>query len=152
MTTHRLVFIATPFKQTAEVKSFCAPFYAVVKIKVEQPTFGANYIEATINDESDSTKTFSFTLTFSKGGAVDFARAMNRVVQAVQFPIRQNQLPFQHILQHSQPEMNTFYQAPPNVYAPGFNCSLQMPTGRFSGNGLSRNVIFVPIYVPYVFP
>lgn len=148
MTTHRLVIIVTPYRQNAPVKSLCAPFCAIIKCNVEQPIFGANYIEATVRDETDSSKSFSFKLKFSKGGAIELAMAMNRAVAAVGRNYNPSMPP-------SQPgnynTSNQYYQAPPTVYAPGYNCGVQMPTQQFPGNFRSYP-LFVPVFIPIVFP
>lgn len=132
LTTHRIVLIVTPFKPSSPVKSLCAPFCAITKIKLEQPIFGANYIEATVYDESDRTKSFTFKLKFAKGGACEFAMAMNRAVSAVGQQRAQTQTQFPPSYTPSPTEQ--FYQAPPTVYAPGYNCGVQMPINQFPGN------------------
>lgn len=128
LTTHRLVVIVTPYRQNSAVKSLCAPFCAIVKCSVEQPIFGANYIEATVRDESDSSRSFSFKLKFSKGGAIELAMAMNRAVAAV----GRNFNPSMPPPPAYTPEPSAqYYQAPPTVYAPGYNCGVQMPVQQF---------------------
>lgn len=147
MTTHRLVVVVTPYRQNLPVKSLCAPFCAITKCSVEQPIFGANYIEATVRDESDSTKSFSFKMRFSKGGAIEFAMAMNRAVSAV----GRNFNPANPPPPAYTPSPSAqYYQAPPNVYAPGYNTGVPMPLQQFPGN--ARYPVFVPVIVPVFFP
>lgn len=140
--------IVTPYRQNSAVKSLCAPFCAIIKCNVEQPVFGANYIEATVKDESDNSKSFSFKLKFSKGGAIEFAMAMNRAVSAVgrNFNPSMSQPPAY------TPPSAQYYQAPPTVYSPGYtstNCGFQMPVQQFPGN---LRYTFIPIIVPVILP
>lgn len=147
LTTHRLVVIVTPYRQNSAVKSLCAPFCAIVKCSVEQPIFGANYIEATVRDESDSNRSFSFKLKFSKGGAIELAMAMNRAVAAV----GRNFNPSMPPPPAYTPEPSAqYYQAPPTVYAPGYNCGIQMPVQQFPGN--VRYPVMIPVFIPIIYP
>ena len=131
LTTHRLVIIVTPYRQNAPVKSICAPFCAITKCGVEQPVFGANYIEATVRDEADSSKSFSIILKFSKGGAIELAMAMNRAVAAVGRNFNASMPPPPA---YTPSPSAQYYQAPPTVYAPGYNSGIQMPVQQFPGN------------------
>lgn len=148
LTTHRLVVIIAPYRQNAPVKSLCAPFCAIVKCSVEQPVFGANYIEATVRDEVDSSKSFSFKLKFSKGGAIELAMAMNRAVQAVGRNYNPSMPPPPA---YTPSPSSQYYQAPPTVYAPGYNSGIQLPTQQFPGN-LRYPTYVVPILIPVVYP
>lgn len=148
MTTHRLVVTVAPYRQNAPIKSFCAPFCAIIKCSVEQPVFGSNYIEATVRDEADPSKSFSFKLKFSKGGAIELAMAMNRAVQAV----GRNYNPSIPSPPAYTPSPSAqYYQAPPTVYAPGYNSGIQQPVQQFPGN--VRNPTYVvPILIPIIYP
>ena len=148
MTTHRLVVIVAPYNQNAPVKSFCAPFCAIVKCSVEQPIFGANYIEATVRDEVDASKSFSFKLKFSKGGAIELAMAMNRAVQAVGRNFNPSVPPPPA---YTPSPTAQYYQAPPTVYAPGYNSGIQLPTQQFPGN-VRYPTYVIPILIPVVYP
>lgn len=147
LTTHRMVMIVTPYRQNSAVKSLCAPFCAITKCNVEQPIFGANYIEATVRDESDGNRSFSFKLRFSKGGAIEFAMAMNRAVSQVGRSFNPNTPPPPAYTPSPSAE---YYQAPPTVYAPGYNSGVPMPVQQFPGN--VRYPLVVPIFIPVVFP
>lgn len=148
MTTHRLVTIVKPYRQNAPVKSVCAPFSAIAKCSVEQPLFGANYIEATVREEADPNKTFSFKMKFSKGGAIEMAMAMNR---AVAFVGRQQQAqPMQQPAAYTPSPAAQYYQAPPTVYSPGYDCGVPMPTQQFPGE--NRATFIRPIFVPIIVP
>lgn len=133
------------------MRSFCAPFCAITKCSVEQPIFGANYIEATVRDESDASKSFTFKLKFSKGGAIELAMAMNRAVAAVgRNPGAANMAPPPA---YTPSPSADYYQAPPTVYAPGYNCGVQMPVQQFPGNVSVRYpYITVPVIIPVVLP
>lgn len=136
--------IVTPYRQNSKVKSLCAPFCAITKCNVEQPIFGANYIEATVRDENDPSASFSFKLKFSKGGAIELAMAMNRAVAAVNRNFNPSMPPPPA---YSPSPSAQYYQAPPTVYAPGYNSGVQMPINQFPGN--FRYPIIVPLIVPY---
>lgn len=148
MTTHRLVVIITPYRQNSPVRSFCAPYCAITKCSVEQPVFGANYIEATVRDEADGTKSFTFKLKFSKGGAIELAMAMNRAVAAVG---RHPYSPAGPPPAYTPSPSDAYYQAPPTVYTPGYNAGgVQMPVQQFPGN--VRYPFVVPIIIPVIIP
>lgn len=147
MTTHRLVIIISPYRQNAPVKSFCAPFCAITRCSVEQPIFGANYIQATVRDEADPSKSFSFELKFSKGGAIELAMAMNRAVQAVGSSYNPSAQPPPA---YTPSPSAQYYQAPPNAYAPGYNTGVQMPIQQFPGN-VRYPTYVVPILIPIIY-
>lgn len=151
LTTHRLVVIITPYRPNSPVRSFCAPFCAITKCSVEQPIFGANYIEATVRDEADGSKSFTFKLKFSKGGAIELAMAMNRAVAAVGRTASATNLPPPPA--YTPSPSADYYQAPPSVYAPGYNSGVQMPVQQFPGNVSVRQPYYVmPIIIPVVLP
>lgn len=137
----------TPYKPNSTIKSLCAPFCAITKCDVQQPIFGANYIEATVRDEADSTKSFSFKLRFSKGGAIEFAMAMNRAVATVGRNYNPSMPPPPA---YTPAPSAQYYQAPPTVYAPGYNSGFSMPVQQFPGN--VRYPLIVPIFVPILYP
>lgn len=93
----------------------------------------------------DPSKTFSFKLKFSKGGAIELAMAMNRAVQAVGRNFNPSMPPPPA---YTPSPSAQYYQAPPTVYAPGYNSGIQLPTQQFPGN--SRYLLFfVPILIYY---
>lgn len=139
-----MVVLAHPYKPNSPVKSFCAPFCAITKCSVEQPVFSANYIEATVRDENDSSKSFSFKLKFQKGGAIELALTMNRAVAMISRSYNPSMPPPTY---NPSPSAQ-YYQAPPTVYAPGYNCGVQMPVQQFPGETRSIPII-IPIFVPY---
>lgn len=152
LTTHRLITTVNPYRQDAPIKSLSAPFAAIVKCSVEQPIFGANYIEATVRDETDRNKTFSFKLKFPKGGAIEIAMTMNRAVARVG-QVQQSQPMAQPPPTYNPSPAAQYYQAPPNVYAPGYNCGVQVPVQQFPGeNRNATNISIYPIIVPFVIP
>lgn len=150
LTTHRLVVIVSPYRPNSPVKSLCAPFCAIVKCSVEQPVFSANYIEATVRDEADPSKTFSFKLKFSKGGAIELAMAMNRACAVVGRNFSPNMPPPPA---YTPSPSASYYQAPPTVYAPGYNCGVAMPVQQFPGNTSVRYPSYViPVIFPIILP
>lgn len=86
------------------MKSFCAPFFALTNISLEQPVFGANYIKSSVKDEADHSQSFTFKLKFYKGGAIEFARAMDQAAATVS---RMNPHPPAYT---PTPENNQYYQ------------------------------------------
>lgn len=154
-----------PYRRDAPVKSLCAPYTAIVKCVVEQPLFGANYIEATVREEADPQKTFVFKLKFPKGGAIDLARTMNRIVSRVDH--NQRAQPYmQPPPAYTPSPAAQYYQAPPNVYSPGYDCGVQMPIQQFPGEHLvttsnseivtnrlhQTRPLFYPIIIPVIIP
>ncbi|KAG9508732.1 WW domain-binding protein 2 [Fragariocoptes setiger] len=127
LTTHRIVFVATPMKPNIMVKSVSAPFFALSDINLEQPVFGANYISARVRDESDQSQSFTFKLKFSKGGAIEFGMAMSKAANAVSQLSPPSQPPPPYT---PNPATTQYYQAPPTVYAPGYNCGFQLPQSQ----------------------
>lgn len=73
-----MIFNAKNFKD--EFKSFSAPFVSMNEVKLEQPTFGANYIKGMIAAQQNGgfTGETRFKLSFKAGGAIDFGQAMLR--------------------------------------------------------------------------
>lgn len=147
LTTHRLVMTPTPYRQNAAVKSLCAPFCAITKCSVEQPVFGANYIEAIVREDGNPSSSISFKLKFSKGGAIEFAMAMNRAVSAVGRNMNHSMPPPPA---YTPSPTAQYYQAPPTVYAPGYASSVPMPTQQFPGN--MRYPVFIPVIIPVFYP
>lgn len=100
-----------------------------------------------MRDENDTSLSFSFKLKFSKGGAIELAMAMNRAVSMVGRNYNPSQPPPPA---YTPAPSEQYYQAPPTVYAPGYNCGVQMPLQQFPGN--VRNLMVVPIFIPVLYP
>lgn len=111
--------------------------------------FSANYIEATVRDEADAQRSFTFKLKFSKGGAIELAMAMNRAVAAVGRNFNPQMPPPPA---YTPSPSAQYYQAPPTVYAPGYNTGVQMPIQQFPGNLRPTSNSVIPILVPIIIP
>ncbi|RWS15758.1 WW domain-binding protein 2-like protein [Dinothrombium tinctorium] len=127
LTTHRIVFTATPLQQSAVLKSFSAPFYAMFDLNLEQPIFGANYIKGKVRGEGD-TPNFVFKLKFNKGGAIEFGQAMSNAAKLASNAATQQN--FQPPPPYT-PTASSFYQAPDTVYQPGYPVGFVLPVNVF---------------------
>ncbi|TNN05894.1 WW domain-binding protein isoform 3 [Schistosoma japonicum] len=76
LTSHRVIFINK--KQSAGLLSFSMPFVNMREVDIEQPVFGANYIKGIIMAEPTGgwQGEAKFSLTFKKGGAIEFGKAL----------------------------------------------------------------------------
>ncbi|RWS21155.1 WW domain-binding protein 2-like protein [Leptotrombidium deliense] len=127
LTTHRIIFTATPLNQNYALNSFSAPFYAMFDISLEQPIFGANYIKGKVRGEGD-VPNFVFKLKFSKGGAIEFGQAMNNAAKQANVIARQSH--FQPPPPYT-PTAASYYQAPDNIYQPSYPIGFVLPTNTF---------------------
>ncbi|CAN7939692.1 unnamed protein product, partial [Ixodes hexagonus] len=76
LTTHRMVFVNTSGK--SKLMSFSFPFGHISNLGLEQPIFGANFITGKVKSEPQGNWSgeCNFSLSFAKGGAVEFGRAL----------------------------------------------------------------------------
>lgn len=81
LTTHRVVFVNKDGKEF--LQSFSFPFLSISDLKLEQPFFGANYIQGKVTAEKDGNWTgkCTFKLKFTKGGAIEFGQAMMAAIK-----------------------------------------------------------------------
>jgi len=113
LTTHRIIFNSKNMAKD-ELKSFSAPFVAMNSVKLEQPTFGANYIKGHIAAQENGgyVGEVSFKLKFNSGGAIDFGQALLRAAQMTK----------SHVGNIAPPPYETpdgaWFQAPPPAYTP----------------------------------
>ncbi|KAI6239036.1 putative ww domain-binding protein 2 [Aphelenchoides fujianensis] len=126
LTTHRLIFLASDH---GELKSLAMPFSCISNVKLEQPIFGANYLEGQLaaqpggNFEGE----VGWKLTFSKGGCIDFGKALRQAVMIVRDG-RPNNAPPPYV-----PPAGSFFAPPPayfNEPVPLAN-GMQAPTHVF---------------------
>ncbi|CAG2162882.1 unnamed protein product [Oppiella nova] len=131
LTTHRIVFTSQPINQNSSLKSFSAPFYAMSDLSLEQPVFGANFIKGKVRPESqpDAPNGVVFKLKFSHGGAIEFGQALDSAAKQANIAAREMQ--FQPPPPYTA-AAGQYYQAPPNVYQPAYNCGFALPTQVFS--------------------
>ncbi|CAG2105262.1 unnamed protein product [Medioppia subpectinata] len=131
LTTHRIVFTSQPIHKNPSLKSFSAPFYAMSDLSLEQPVFGANFIAGKVRPDSqpDAPNGWVFKLRFSHGGAIEFGQALDNAAKSA----TRNA----HNMHFQPPPPYTaaagqYYQAPPNIYQPAYNCGFALPTQVFS--------------------
>ncbi|XP_077486666.1 WW domain-binding protein 2-like [Amblyomma americanum] len=81
LNTHRVVFVHKYGKDF--LQSFSFPFLNISDLKLEQPFFGANYIQGKVTSEKNGNWTgkCTFKLKFMKGGAIEFGQAMMAAIK-----------------------------------------------------------------------
>ncbi|KAI0988643.1 hypothetical protein GJ496_004162 [Pomphorhynchus laevis] len=82
LTTHRTILLQDKNRHST-LQSFALPFQFIVSIAVEQPVFGANYLQvkAKSANEGNFEGVVNFNITFKRGGAIEFSRAIARAVE-----------------------------------------------------------------------
>ncbi|KAI1287365.1 WW domain-binding protein 2 [Halotydeus destructor] len=129
LTTHRLVFTATPINQNPNVRSFTAPFFTMHDLDLGQPVFGANYIKGKARSEDGST--ISFKLKFNKGGAIELGQAMATAARMAEQNARAMNFNTQAPPAYTPSATEAFYQ-PQNAYQPQYPVGFAMPTEMFN--------------------
>ncbi|CAD5216344.1 unnamed protein product [Bursaphelenchus okinawaensis] len=83
LTSHRVIFLNT---DDNALKSLAMPFSFMNDIRLEQPLFGANYIEGKLTGQPGGNfeGEIGWKLTFPKGGCIDFGKALRQAVILVQ--------------------------------------------------------------------
>lgn len=79
VTTHRMVFLSDD--QRDNLLSFAIAFMYIKDLRVEQPIFGANYIEGIAGSHPNGgfQGEVKFQLTYSSGGAIEASAALRQV-------------------------------------------------------------------------
>jgi len=124
LTTHRILFLAT---DDGALKSLAMPFVCIGNVQLEQPIFGANYLEGTLTAQPGGNfeGELIWRLTFNKGGCIDFGRALRQAVSMVQASRPANAPPAY------MPPAGSIYAAPPIYQAPQNVNGFQAPTHVF---------------------
>lgn len=137
LTTHRIIFNAKDFKQ--EMKSFSAPFISMNEIKLEQPTFGANYIKGVIASQQNGgfTGEVKVKISFKAGGAIDFGQAMLRAAKMAKSNSGGYAPP-----PYETPTGN-WYQAPPPAYTPTATAYGWLPNNPAFTTGPDPNTVYM---------
>ncbi|XP_069855775.1 postacrosomal sheath WW domain-binding protein isoform X4 [Dipodomys merriami] len=83
LTSFRVIFV-TSHSVSDPMLSFMMPFGLMKNCTIEQPVFGANYIQGTIQAAPDGgwEGQAMFKLVFRKGGAIHFAQLMMQAASA----------------------------------------------------------------------
>ncbi|OTF80977.1 WW domain-binding protein 2-like protein [Euroglyphus maynei] len=110
------------------LKSLSLPFYTLHDLTLEQPIFGANYIKGKSTEAGNNAK-FTFKLKFTSGGATEYGQALLNAAKSVRN--FQQSSAFQPPPAYSNPA-GQYYQAPPNVYQPAYNCGFTLPNDIFN--------------------
>ncbi|KER21247.1 hypothetical protein T265_10376 [Opisthorchis viverrini] len=76
LTSHRVIF--TNRSSSAGLQSFSMPFVLMSNVDIKQPVFGANRIVGEVSADVNSgwNGKAEFSLTFNRGGAIEFGRAL----------------------------------------------------------------------------
>ncbi|KAI6215507.1 hypothetical protein M3Y94_00392800 [Aphelenchoides besseyi] len=124
LTTHRLIFLANDH---GALKSMSMPFVCLNSINLEQPVFGANYLEGQVTAQNGGNfeGQVGWKLTFSRGGCIDFGKALRQAVMTVQSSRPQNAPP------PYMPPAGSAFAAPPAYYNQAPNNGFQAPTHVF---------------------
>jgi hypothetical protein len=79
LTTHRIIFLAT---DGGELKSLAMPFICIDNVQLEQPIFGANYLEGIVSAQPGGNfeGEVVWKLSFNRGGCIDFGKALKQAV------------------------------------------------------------------------
>jgi len=127
LTSHRILFLA---RDGGSLKSLAMPFVCINNVQLEQPVFGANYLEGTLTAQPGGNFAGEVTwkLAFNKGGCIDFGKALRQAVAIVQNGRPQGAPPAY------VPPANSVYAAPPIYHeSPQQNFNgFQAPTHVFT--------------------
>ncbi|XP_064121734.1 WW domain-binding protein 2-like isoform X2 [Macrobrachium nipponense] len=147
LTTHRMIFNNKESKDS--LQSFAAPFFSL-KVELEQPVFGANYIKGVVKAQPGGgwTGEAKFKLTFKHGGAIEFGQAMLKVASLAS---RNMNSSFQDAPPPYTPPAAGWSQAPPPAYAPsaGGYYGWVPPTNTFPDRPPADGVFMYDAPPPY---
>ncbi|CAJ0963583.1 unnamed protein product, partial [Mesorhabditis belari] len=112
LTSHRIIFM--PNDKTDNMKSFEMPFGCMDDVNLEQPIFGANYLRGMVRaiPGSNLAGEIKWSLTFSKGGCIEFGMALLNAVKMAEQRRPENAPP------PYAPPSGSFYAAPPDYFEP----------------------------------
>ena len=86
----------------------------MVKVDLEQPIFGANYISVQARHAETTAPHLNFKLKFMHGGAIEYGQAMHNAVQATARNSANFDAPTMAPPPAYTPSAAEYYQAPPN--------------------------------------
>lgn len=121
------------------MKSFSAPFVSMNEVKLEQPTFGANYIKGIIAAQQNGgfTGEVKFKMSFKAGGAIDFGQAMLRAASMAKNNAGGYAPP------PYEPPTGNWYQAPPPAYTPTATAYGWLPNNPAFTTGPDPNTVYM---------
>ncbi|KAI1725638.1 WW domain-binding protein 2 [Ditylenchus destructor] len=109
LTSHRIIFINNG---SGGLRSLSIPFHSLRNVKLEQPIFGANYLNGAAVAEPDGgwSGEANWKLTFNKGGCIDFGQALLKANDMAN-NFRPHNAPPQYA-----PPAGAYYAPPPEYY------------------------------------
>lgn len=109
------------------------------EVKLEQPTFGANYIKGMIAAQQNGgfTGEVKIKLSFKAGGAIDFGQAMLRAASMAKNNAGGYAPP------PYEPPTGNWYQAPPPAYTPTANAYGWLPHNPAFATGPDPNMVYM---------
>lgn len=144
LTTHRMMFVNDSSSDSLQSISF--PFFCLTNIELQQPIFGANFIQGTVKAQvgSNWTGQATFKLRFVKGGAIEFGQAM---LQAAKLASRNMPVEPPPYMDMGGP----FQMAPPPAYMPppGAYYGFQPPLHVFPEPPPANQVYMMQAPPPY---
>ncbi|CAJ0570300.1 unnamed protein product, partial [Mesorhabditis spiculigera] len=112
LSSHRIIFM--PNDKRDEMKSFEMPFGCMDDVHLQQPIFGANYLQGRVRGMPGSNihGEIEWYLTFSKGGCIEFGMALLKAVDMAARLRPENAPP------PYAPPTGNYYAAPPDYFEP----------------------------------
>lgn len=139
LTTHRIIFNTKNLAKNEAFKSFSVPFLTLSDVKLEQPTFGANYIKGRISAQENGgfVGEVSFKVQFQSGGAIDFGQSLLQAAQMARNNSKGLTPPPYEV------PMGNWYQAPPPAYSPNGQSYGWLPQNSTLANSPDPNTVFM---------
>uniref|UniRef100_A0A915Q2R5 GRAM domain-containing protein n=1 Tax=Setaria digitata TaxID=48799 RepID=A0A915Q2R5_9BILA len=129
------------------MRSFSMPFHCMKDVKLEQPIFGANFLQgiAVAQPGGNWNGQVTWKLTFNKGGCIDFGMALLKAVD-----MAQRFRPYGAPPAYAPPPGN-YFAAPPAYYIPpgGNYNGFQAPTNAFPNHPPAGDVYMYEAPPPY---
>ncbi|KAF6777499.1 hypothetical protein AHF37_03108 [Paragonimus kellicotti] len=115
LTSHRVVFVAS--RKSSGVQSLSMPFVNMKEVNIQQPVFGANRIVGRIRADPNGgwQGEAEFSITFKKGGAIEFGQALIELGKRACDTRRAFQPPPAYTPMDGAAQ---YYNCPPPAYAP----------------------------------
>lgn len=116
LTTHRVIFTNKDVRD--RLQSFSFPFFTMSSIELEQPIFGANYINGKVKAEPGGNWTGHaiFKLKFTTGGAIELGQAMLQAARLATRNMPAEPPPYAFAQGPFYPAAAPAYMPPPGCY------------------------------------